>query len=166
MVAGLIAFLAGVGFVRATANGPFHVLESQIYSADGSYVTYAGVNWPGAEAVMVPEGLQYQAVQDIVHKISSLGMNAVRLTYATEMIDQIYNHGMVDVPISSSFVKALGQENGTTVFGKVLEKNPTFPSDITHIQASSFVNSATRPSAQCATDEMIFEQVADISIGL
>lgn len=37
---------------------------------------------------MVPEGLQYQSVETIVSKIKSLGMNSIRLTYATELIDQ------------------------------------------------------------------------------
>lgn len=86
---------------------------------------------------MVPEGLQYQSVRDIVSKIKSLGMNAVRLTYSTEMIDQIYdNGGPQDVPIRTAFVRTLGQENGTVVFEKILEKNPTFSKDITRIQAS------------------------------
>lgn len=84
---------------------------------------------------MVPEGLQYQSVQEIVSKIRNLGMNAVRLTYATEMIDQMYDNEQ-DVPIRTAFVRALGQENGTVVFEKVLDKNPTFSRDITRIQAS------------------------------
>lgn len=31
---------------------------------------------------MIPEGLQYQPIAAIVSKIRSLGMNAIRLTYA------------------------------------------------------------------------------------
>lgn len=121
-------------------NGPWHVQESRIHGADGGRVTYAGVNWPGAEATMVPEGLQYQSIHDIVAKIKSLGMNAVRLTYATEMIDQIYDNGMKDVLVGDSFVRALGQANGTFMFGKVLEKNPTFARNITHIQVSGLAS--------------------------
>lgn len=156
LLANLIAFFPVLPYVLALSsddtgplsfpNGPFSVSESRIYGANGRRVTYAGVNWPGAEATMVPEGLQYQSVQSIVSKIKSLDMNAVRLTYATEMIDQIYDH-MMDVPIRDSFNNALGEENGTVMFGKVLANNPTFASNITHMQASSLA--ALWPT-QCA----------------
>lgn len=119
-------------------NGPFHAVESRLYGADGRRVTYAGVNWPGAEATMVPEGLQHQSMGEIVARIKGLGANAVRLTYATEMVDRIYEDGdgMRDGPVAGTFVEVLGEENGTAVWEGVLGRNPAFARDITHIEAS------------------------------
>ena len=45
-------------------------------NAKGDRLTYAGVNWPGAADTMVPEGLQYASISDVVKKIKSIGMNA------------------------------------------------------------------------------------------
>lgn len=117
-------------------NGPFITEGSWILGADGANFTYAGINWPGAEQTMIPEGLQYQSIHKIVSRIKSLGMNSIRLTYATEMVDQIYDNDMVDVSIRKSFVDALGRENGTAVFNRVIENNPSFHSNTTRLEVS------------------------------
>lgn len=83
---------------------------------------------------MVPEGLQYQSIETIVSKIKSLGMNSIRLTYATELIDQIYENNMTDISIQQSFLNALGQDNGTDIFNKVTAQNPSFNSNTTRLQ--------------------------------
>lgn len=118
-------------------NGPFTTSESWIMDARGDNFTYAGVNWPGAAETMVPEGLQYQSVEAIVSRVKSLGMNSIRLTYATEMIDQVYDNNMTDVPILTSFVGALGEENGTDIFDRVIANNPTFDRATTRLQVST-----------------------------
>lgn len=120
----------------AWPNAPFVTSGRDIHDSSGATITYAGANWPGAADVMIPEGLQYQSVATIVSKIKSLGMNVIRLTYATEMIDQIYSNGGVDIPISKAFTTALGATNGPKVFNQVLAKNPTFSSSITRLQVS------------------------------
>jgi len=68
-------------------NAPLVTSGRWIHNANGQNVTYAGVNWPGAADVMIPEGLQYSSIASIVAGIKSLGMNAIRLTFAIEMID-------------------------------------------------------------------------------
>ena len=98
----------------------------------GQTVNYAGVNWPGAADVMIPEGLQYQSVKTIMSKIKSLGMNVIRLTYAIEMIDDIY--GNVDSSLKTAFIQALGQTNGTKVLKQVLAANPSFTEKTTRLQ--------------------------------
>lgn len=118
-------------------NGPFTTKESSIVDASGNNFTYAGVNWPGAAETMVPEGLQYQSIETIVSRIKSLGMNSIRLTYATEMIDQVYENNMTDVPIMTAFVDALGSENGTSIFNKVMANNPFFNRSTTRLQVST-----------------------------
>src|ERR1700761_9446529 len=67
---------------------PLSTSGSELISADGKHVSYAGVNWPGHLDAMIPEGLQFRSVAQIVSTIKSLGMNVVRLTYATEMVDE------------------------------------------------------------------------------
>jgi len=118
-------------------NGPFSTSGRWIVDANGANVSFAGANWPAHEETMVPDGLQYQSIENVVTKLKSIGLNAVRLTYAIEMVDQIFDNAGKDIPIKTAFVNALGQENGTTVFNKVIEKNPAFNEDTTRLQVKS-----------------------------
>ena len=83
---------------------------------------------------MIPEGLQYASIQSIVSKIKSLGMNVIRLTYAIEMIDDIYAGG--DNTIKTSFIHALGTVNGTALFKEVVKHNPQFSAGTTRLEVS------------------------------
>ncbi|KAI9147728.1 Glycosyl hydrolase 5 family protein [Paramyrothecium foliicola] len=107
-------------------NLPFTSEGPNVLDASGNTVKFAGTNWPGHGEVMVPEGLQYQSIETIVADIKGLGMNVVRLTYAIEMIDQIYANNGEDVDLQTAFTQGLGQENGTTVLANVLSNNPQF----------------------------------------
>lgn len=129
-------------------NGPFSTSGSWILDASNNNVTYAGANWPGAAETMVPEGLQYQSIESIVSKIKSLGMNSIRLTYATEMIDQIYDNNMTDVSIRTSFTNALGAANGTLVFESVVANNPSFGNSTTRLQVYDAI------AAECAKQQI------------
>ncbi|KAK9427212.1 glycoside hydrolase superfamily [Lipomyces doorenjongii] len=82
---------------------------------------------------MIPEGLQYQSIESIVDKVVDLGLNVVRLTFAIEMVDDIYANGK-DVRIKDAFVEALGSQNGTLVFEQVLQNNPQFSENTTRLQ--------------------------------
>lgn len=128
------AGLLGLATAQSWPNGPFTTSGRDIIDASGNVITYAGANWPGAADVMIPEGLQYQSVANIVAQIKSAGMNVVRLTYAIELIDQIYDNGEVDVPISTAFAEALGEENGAAVYQEVLAANPDFAENITRLE--------------------------------
>lgn len=118
----------------AWPNGPFTTNEQYIVDASGDSFTYAGVNWPGHLDVMIPEGLQYRSISDIMAMLKGLGINSIRLTYAIEMIDQIEDNAGQDVPIQAAFVDALGQGNGTAIFEKVLSLNPSFSNDTTRLE--------------------------------
>jgi hypothetical protein len=83
---------------------------------------------------MVPEGLQYQSIEDVISDIKSIGMNAIRLTYATELVDQIYDNDGKDVDIKTAFEQGLGKENGTIVLAKVLKNNPSFTAETTRLE--------------------------------
>lgn len=58
---------------------PFKVSGRNILSASGSNVVYVGTNWPGHGESMLPEGLNYNSIENIVGLIKSLDMNAVRV---------------------------------------------------------------------------------------
>lgn len=140
-LAGLLG-LAGLA-AAAWPNAPLTTSGRDIIDSTGAVVTYAGVNWPGAADVMIPEGLQYQSVASIVAKLKEAGVNAIRLTYAIQMIDQIYENGGVDIPVSTAFTNALGAANGSAVFQEVLAANPSFSENVTRLEVSE-------PRGRCA----------------
>ncbi|KAE8154586.1 glycoside hydrolase superfamily [Aspergillus avenaceus] len=117
----------------AISTGPLSTEGRWIVDSNGENVTFAGVNWPGAADAMLPEGLQYQSIEYIVSKIKSLGMNVVRLTFATEMIDDIYEKGS-DTSIEDSLVNALGNDNGTAVYREIVKHNSQLGGNTTRLQ--------------------------------
>jgi hypothetical protein len=130
-------FAALLPFTLAFPNAPFYTDGRWVKDSSSATFTYIGVNWPGAADTMLPEGLQYQSVRTIVGKIKSSGFNSIRLTFAIEMIDQIFENGGQDVPISTAFTTALGTENGTKIFNQTLANNPSFSQDTTRLQVRS-----------------------------
>jgi hypothetical protein len=100
-------------------------------------VSIVGINWPGAADTMLPEGLQYQSIANVVEKISQTGFNTVRLTFAIEMIDDILDNGG-DVSLNDTLVNSLGVENGTVILGDILDNNPQFTAETTRLQVSHF----------------------------
>lgn len=117
----------------AAISTPFTTNKQWIQDSTGKNFTYAGVNWPGAGEVMIPEGLQYQSIASIVSKIKSIKMNSVRLTFAIEMIDNIKDNGG-DVTVQNAFTKALGSTNGPKVYQQFISKNPQFNDKTTRLQ--------------------------------
>lgn len=73
---------------------------------------------------MVPEGLEKQSAEDILDDIESLGMNFLRMGYATTMIDEALASDQDDVPLEESMVKTLGHHNGTRVTSAIIKNNP------------------------------------------
>lgn len=122
---------------RSVQPLPLSSSDRWIVDAAGKHVPYVGVNWPGAAETMLPEGLSYQSIKNIVTKISETGFNAVRLTFAIEMVDDILDNGG-DVSLSATLVKALGDANGKTVLGKILKQNPQFTAETTRLQVRKF----------------------------
>lgn len=82
---------------------------------------------------MLPEGLQYNSVEGIVSLIKSLDMNVVRLTFAIEMVDDIYSNSP-DQSLKATLVKALGEANGTTILDQILKQNPDFTPEMTRLE--------------------------------
>ena len=131
---------------------PFKISGRQIVSQSGKNVVYAGVNWPGAADTMLPEGLQYQSIKNIVNKISSLGANVIRLTYAIEMIDDIYSYSP-NSTLQNTLINALGIVNGTVVLHEILKKNSQFTPYTTRLEVCI--------SSIIWSQSLILEQVFD-----
>ncbi|QDS77358.1 hypothetical protein FKW77_005508 [Venturia effusa] len=111
---------------------PLSTSGRDIVDNAGETVTYAGANWPGHMSAMIPEGLQYQSIENIVSKIKSVGFNVIRLTFAVEMVDNIFEGG--DVDVQTSLKRALGDADGVILWKKIQEKNPTFGNTITRLE--------------------------------
>jgi hypothetical protein len=92
---------------------------------------------------VIPDGLQYQSIETVVSKIKSLGMNAIRLTYAIQMVDQIYSNGK-DTTVQQSFINALGSTNGSKIYSQFIAKNPSFNASTTRLDVFDAV------AAECA----------------
>ncbi|KAK3312888.1 glycoside hydrolase family 5 protein [Apodospora peruviana] len=162
---GVLTALASLDLVKRVAaagwpNGPLVTSGRYVLDTTGTNITYAGTNWPGAADVMIPEGLQYQSIQTIVSKIKSLGMNAIRLTFAIQMIDEIYANGGKDVTLQRAFVQALGQANGTRVLNQVLAKNPGFSASTTRVEVFDAV------AAECFKQQIYVHLDNHISKGM
>jgi aryl-phospho-beta-D-glucosidase BglC (GH1 family) len=112
---------------------PFSSSDGWIVDADNNHVPYVGINWPGAADTMLPEGLGYQSIANIVDKITETGFNAVRLTFAIEMVDDILDNGG-DVSLNDTLINALGQVNGTIVLQNITTNNPQFTPSTTRLQ--------------------------------
>ncbi|USW53718.1 Putative glycoside hydrolase superfamily [Septoria linicola] len=117
----------------AWPDTPFSISGRDIISASGAKVVFAGVNWPGAADTMLPEGLQYNSIANIVGFIKSLNMNVVRLTYAIEMIDDYYTNSP-NQNLQNTLTNALGATNGTKVLQQILQNNPQFTAKTTRLQ--------------------------------
>ncbi|KAF7194923.1 Glycosyl hydrolase 5 family protein [Pseudocercospora fuligena] len=114
--------------------GPFSTKGRDIINSKGEAVTWAGVNWPGSGETMVPEGLEFSSVGDILDLVKSVGFNFIRLTYAIEMVDQIYERNGSDVGLEIAMINALGYENGTKVTKEMVAKNPGWSKDTTRFE--------------------------------
>jgi len=125
---------ADITATRSFQPLPFSSSDRWIVDANGNNVPVVGINWPGAADTMLPEGLGYQSIANIVQWLTETGFNTVRLTFAIEMVDDILDNGG-DVTLSNTLTQALGQENGTIVLANILSSNPQFTANTTRLQA-------------------------------
>ncbi|KAF1961408.1 glycoside hydrolase [Byssothecium circinans] len=112
-------------------NGPYRTRGRDIVDSQGQKVTWAGVNWPLSGETMVPEGLEWASAVEIIDDIAGVGFNYIRMGYAVEMIDQVYDRNGSDVPLEVAMINALGSENGTRVTKEIVAKNPGWTSQTT-----------------------------------
>ncbi|KAL2837556.1 glycoside hydrolase superfamily [Aspergillus pseudoustus] len=133
-----LLLLSAYALPALSLNTPFTASGRWILDSKGDRFTYAGANWPGAGEAMIPEGLQYAPVKSTLKKIKSIGMNAIRLTFPIELVDDIYEKGE-DTTILDSLINALGTENGTAVFKEITTHNPSLTKKSTRLDAYDLV---------------------------
>ncbi|RDW61149.1 cellulase family protein [Aspergillus mulundensis] len=137
----LLGLLGLLSPAKGALHTPLTVSNRWILDSTDTPVTFAGVNWPGAGEAMIPEGLQYASIHSTLAKIKSIGMNTIRLTFPTQLVDEIYAKA-ADTSIHDSLITALGSTNGTRVFGQIVAHNPGITTATTRLQAYDLVAAA------------------------
>lgn len=137
----LSAFLIDMPSDSVSASAANRTMQPLPLSRDGRWIVDAknntvpivGVNWPAAGPAMIPEGLSHQSIAAIVQKIADFGFNTVRLTFATEMVDDILDNGG-DVTLVDALTIAMGQDNATELLMDILLSNPGFTPQTTRLE--------------------------------
>ncbi|KAF1929770.1 glycoside hydrolase family 5 protein [Didymella exigua CBS 183.55] len=122
-------------------HGPYSTQGRDIVDNRGEKITWAGVNWPMSGETMIPEGLEWASVDEILDDIKSVGWNYIRMGYAIEMVDQIYDRNGTDVGLEVALIHALGYVNGTKVTNEIISKNPGWTSQTTRFEIWSDIAS-------------------------
>ncbi|KAF6795018.1 beta-galactanase [Colletotrichum sojae] len=122
--------------------GPFSTRGRDIVNSRGEVVTWAGVNWPMSGETMIPEGLEWASVDKILDDVESVGFNYIRMGYAIEMVDQIYDREGEDVPLEVAMIAALGYVNGTKVTNDIIRHNPSWTRETTRFEIWSDIVTA------------------------
>ncbi|SJX65488.1 related to cellulase [Sporisorium reilianum f. sp. reilianum] len=123
----------------AWPHGPFSTDGNQIKNANGEPVVLVGTNWPGSGETMIPEGLEFRSIADIVGMMKYVGYNFVRHTYAIQMVDQIYDNNGTDITVQSALLYALGQENGTRIMEMIHTHNPQITNGTTRLEVLAMI---------------------------
>lgn len=118
-------------------HGPLSTRGRDIINAQNQTVTWAGVNWPLSGESMIPEGLEYKSVDDILDSLQDIGFNFIRMGYASEMVDQVYDGGGTDVTLHKALRDALGRLRGYDVFQDILSHNQGWNENTTRFEAWS-----------------------------
>lgn len=67
------------GNSSAWPYGPLSTKGRDIVNSRGDVITWAGVNWPMSLETMVPEGLEWASVEDILDDVAGVGFNFIRM---------------------------------------------------------------------------------------
>lgn len=115
-------------------HGPFYTQGRQIKNSLNEDVTLIGTNWPGSGETMIPEGIEFRSIAEIVGMMKYVGYNFVRHTYAIEMIDQIYENNGTDISLKSAMLYAMGADNGTRIVDMIIQNNPAINENTTRLE--------------------------------
>lgn len=120
-------------------HGPFTTQGNQIKNVNGEPVIFIGTNWPGSGETMIPEGIEFRSIADIVSMMKYVGYNFVRHTYAIQMIDQIYENNGTDVTVQHALWYAMGEDNGTRIMQMINQNNPQITNSTTRLEVLSMI---------------------------
>ncbi|KAH9908204.1 glycoside hydrolase family 5 protein [Xylariomycetidae sp. FL2044] len=136
---------------------PFKTQGRDVVNNRGEVVTWAGVNWPMSGETMIPEGLEWKSVEDILDDVASVGFNYIRMGYAIQMVDEIVDRGGEDIPLEISLIMGLGYENGTRLTNEIISRNPSWTRETTRFEIWSDI-------ARAALDRGIYIH-PDVHVG-
>lgn len=123
--------------------GPLSTSGRDIVNSRGERVKWAGVNWPLSLETMLPEGIEWRSVDGILDFMSDAGFNFIRMGYASQMVDDLYETNGADVTIYDSLSRVLGSENGRRVCNNIIKQNSQWNSRTTRFQVwSDIINKA------------------------
>ncbi|KAJ3123051.1 hypothetical protein HK100_011741 [Physocladia obscura] len=108
---------------------PLSAASTVIVNAQQQPVLLHGLNWPAHLDYMIPEGLQFQSLNVIVSNITALGLNSVRLTYATQMVDEFFGDSVDTLPSRTN--RTLDGFVPTNILAQIMLANPWISSTTT-----------------------------------
>lgn len=59
--------------------GPLSTKGRDIVNSRGDVINWAGVNWPMSGETMIPEGLEWASVDNILDDVADVGWNIIRM---------------------------------------------------------------------------------------
>ena len=111
-----LVIIGGCHLARALEY--FSTSGNQIVNRYGNPVRITGINWFGFETEeMIPHGLDVRNYKELLDQVKSLGFNALRIPYSTEML----NSAEDSLDISSSLNPDLSGLTPLEVMDKVVE---------------------------------------------
>lgn len=114
---------------------PLRTHGRYIVNTRNETVRWAGVNWPLSGESMIPEGLEFRSADEILDSLQDIGFNFIRMGYASEMVDQVYDGNGQDVTLRKSLRNALGRSRGQHVFDGILSHNRNWNENTTRFEA-------------------------------
>lgn len=114
--------LLGLPMVFANLE-PLHTSSRWIMDSNNKRFKLKCINWAGHMEAHIPEGLQYQSIENITQIISDSGFNCVRLTFS---IDMALSQDVKVAQTWSGLASATGADAGqiNDLWKNVVEKNP------------------------------------------
>jgi endoglucanase len=82
---------------------------------------------------MIPEELEWASADKIID-IANVGFNYIRMGYAIEMIDQVYDRNGINVPLEMALINAFGYVSDAKVTNEIVEKNPGWSAPTTRFE--------------------------------
>lgn len=117
--------------------GPLSTSGRYILNSQGEKVKWAGVNWPLNLETMLPEGIEWSSADEILDSLTDVGFNFIRMGYAAQMIDELYETSGADVSICDALIRTMGAVSGGSVCDSIIEKNNEWSKTTTRLQVWS-----------------------------
>jgi endoglucanase len=98
---------------HALGSGYLHTRGAAVVDASGAVVRIAGVNWFGLETPdNTVDGLWARNYQDMMDQMVSLGFNAIRLPYSSQLVESpvVPSNGLINYTLNPDLVGLTGPQ--------------------------------------------------------